>query len=520
MKPRFRELDPGLISRAMQKLKTKPGLLFSDVADFAMLRAMRRALTGALLMLGAGWLHGTASQQAPPPLRAGDIVITGGQLFDGVRDTLVPNTGLVVRQGILLEVGADLAGRDTSAARVVTLAGDQTVLPGFFDLHAHYAIDLFGDGRVDEYTVNPILFLANGVTSTFPGGEVDPEGMLEARRRIERGEQVGPRLHSSGPYFGTARPGWRHADWTPERVRDEVDVWAARGVKGFKAKGIQPAQLEALIAQAHRHGLPVTGHLDSGARNSVNPRDAILMGIDRIEHFMGGDAITADRSAYASLEALDVTRPEVDAIIDLYLRRNVYYDATLTAYGYWYDPKDARVFTPWMDEQSFLTPHARAVANEGLPRRPIDQFQRIYEVKFRELKRFYDAGGGRLITVGTDHPSWGEFLSGFSAHREVQAFVLAGIPPAAALKMATINGARALRMGDELGTIEAGKLADLFVIDGDPLEDIRTTRHLRHVMVRGELHDAQALLDSARGRLGPASPAEDAWWKGNERLGR
>jgi len=456
--------------------------------------------------------------QHVPVLQAGDLVITGGQLFDGVRDTPVPNTGLVIRRGIFLEVGAQLTGRDTSAAELIRLAPDDTVLPGFFDLHAHYAVDLFGEGRVDEYTVNPILFLANGVTSTFPGGEIDPEGMMTARRRIERGEQVGPRLHSSGPYFGTARPGWRHEDWTPERVRQEVDDWAARGVRGFKAKGIQPPQLTALIDQAHRYGLPVTGHLDSGARSSVNPRDAILMGIDRIEHFMGGDALTADRSAYASLEALDVDGPEVDAIIDLYLRRNVYYDVTLTAYGYWYDPKDERVFTPWMDEQSFLTPHAREVANAGLPRRSTEQFRRIYEVKYRELKRFYDAGGGRLVTVGTDHPSWGEFLSGFSAHREVHAFVLAGLSPADALKAATINGARALRMGDELGSIETGKLADLFVVSGNPLEDIRTTRNVRRVMVRGTLYDAAALLDSARGRMGPATAADDDWWKGNLRF--
>jgi imidazolonepropionase-like amidohydrolase len=453
-----------------------------------------------------------------PALHSGDIVLTGGQLFDGVRDTLVPNTGIVVRRGILLEVGATLTGRDLSAATVVTLAPDETVLPGLFDLHAHYAVDLFGEGRVDEFTVNPLIFLANGVTSTFPGGEVDPEGMMAARRRIERGEQIGPRLHSSGPYYGTARPGWRNADWTPERIRRDVDEWAARGARGFKAKGIHRDHLPVLIDQAHRYGLPVTGHLDSGSGSSVNPRDAILMGIDRIEHFMGGDAILATRGAYASLESLDVNRPEVEAIIKLYLARNVYYDATITAYGYWYDPKDARVFNTWIDEQSFLTPHARSVASARLPRRSNAQFQRIYDVKFKELKRFYDAGGARLITLGTDHPSWGEFLSGFASHRELQAFVLAGIKPADALKMATINGARAMRMGDALGSIETGKLADLFIVRGNPLEDIRHTRHVRRVMVRGELHEAQQLLDRAKGRLGPATPEDDAWWKGNLRL--
>jgi imidazolonepropionase-like amidohydrolase len=452
------------------------------------------------------------------PLQPGDIVLTGGQLFDSVRDTLVPNTGIIVRNGVLLEVGATLTGRELGGARVVQLAAGETVLPGFFDLHAHYAIDLFGEERVDEYTVNPIIFLANGITSTFPGGEVDPEGMMAARRRIERGEQAGPRILSSGPYFGTARPGWRNADWTPDRIRAEVDTWAARGARGFKAKGIHRDHLPVLIERAHQHGLTVTAHLDSGSGTSVNPRDAIFMGIDRIEHFMGGDAILSTRNAYASLEALDVTRPEVDSIIKLYLQRNVYYDATVTAYGYWYDPKDMRVFKTWMDEQSFLTPHAREVANARLPRKPLEQFKRIYEVKLKEVKRFYDAGGGRLITIGTDHPSWGEFLSGFGSHREVQALNLAGIPPAAILKMATINGARAMGLGDRLGTLEAGKFADLFVVRGNPLQDITATRNVRLVMARGQLHDAAELLASAKGKMGPATAADDDWWKGRVRF--
>jgi imidazolonepropionase-like amidohydrolase len=477
---------------------------------------MRAALT--LLTVGLLAITTGAQQVPATALRSGDIVLAGGQRFDTAKEAMVPNTGIIVRSGILIEVDAALSGRDLSAAQVIRLADDQFVLPGLFDLHAHYAIDLFGAGRVDEYTVNPIVFLANGVTSTFPAGEVDPEGMYEARRRIERGEQVGARIHSSGPYFGTARPGWNGAAQTPAVVRAEVDTWAARGVRGFKAKGILARQLLALIDQAHRYGLPVTAHLDSGFRNSVNPREAIAMGIDRIEHFLGGDAITDTRPAYSSLEALDVTRPEVDAIIDLYLKHNVSYNATLTAYGYWYDPKDTRVFTPWMDEMSFLTPHARAVAQARLPRRPLAQFRRIYETKFKEVKRFYDRGGGRLITLGTDHPSWGEFLSGFGTHRELQALVLAGIPPAAALKIATINGARALRMSDELGSLEPGKLADLIVIRGNPLTDITNTRRVEQVMVAGVLRQTAALFESVKGKMGPAAEADDAWWKGNTRL--
>lgn len=73
------------------------------------------------------------------------------------------------------------------------------ILPGFFDLHAHYAVDLRGEGRVDETEVYPTLFLANGVTSTFPAREVQPEKMRDLRLRIEAGDQAGPRLFNSGP---------------------------------------------------------------------------------------------------------------------------------------------------------------------------------------------------------------------------------------------------------------------------------------------------------------------------------
>ncbi len=329
--------------------------------------------------------------------------------------------------------------------------------------------------------------------------------MLEARRRIERGQQVGARIHSSGPYFGTARPGWRNAEWTPERIRDEVDVWAAHGVRGFKAKGINRDHLPVLIERAHQYGLPVTAHLDSGAGTSVNPRDAIYMGIDRIEHFLGGDAIVSTRGAYASLEQLDVNRPEVDAVIALYLKRNVFYDATVSAYGYWYDPKDARVFTTWMDEMSFLTPHARAIAKSRLPRKPVEQFRRIYEVKFKELKRFYDAGGERLITLGTDHPSWGEFLSGFSAHREVQA-----------LRPRRHSAGRGAEDGDDQRRARAAPRRRPW---HDRTQQARRSLRRRRQPAAGHHHDAaSAARDGAREAVRRRRPARER--EGQDGTGR
>jgi imidazolonepropionase-like amidohydrolase len=484
-------------------------LIYGGAMKTRWLRAAALLFLTIVLAVGA---------QVRGPLRAGDVVLRGGWMFDSLRGEVRPNTGIVVRDGSFLEVDANLAGRDLSAARVIDLADTQYALPGIFDLHAHYAVDLFGAGRVDEYTVNPVLFLANGVTSTFPAGEVDPEGMMATRKRIDNGEQIGPRIFNSGPYFGSARPGWNDSAMTPDRIRADVRTWAAQGMRGAKAKGIHPEQLQTLIDEAHRHGLTVTGHLDSGYRNSVNPRDAIAMGIDRIEHFMGGDAITGDKAAYSSLEALDSTRPEMAAIFKTYIEQHVFYDATLSAYGYFADRQPAELYQYWVKEMDFLTPYARQVVNERLPRRVNEQFGRILKAKMKEVKAFYDAGGADWITLGTDHPSWGEFWSGFGSHRELHALVLAGIPPAAALKIGTINSARAFNMGTKLGAIDRGRLADLFVIRGNPLQDITNTRNIDLVMKNGTVYNPKDLLESAKGKLGPKSPEDADWWKGNVRF--
>jgi hypothetical protein len=209
--------------------------------------AMTKSATSLLF---AVLLLSAVPPQAPPqvtPAQPGqDIVVRGGWLFTGTSDTRVRNTGIVVSNGKFVEVGANLAGRDLSRARVIDLDDTVTILPGMFDLHAHHNMNLVGGGRVDEYTYNPILFLANGVTSTWPAGEFDPEGMMEARKRIDSGKQIGARIFNSGPYFGAARcqEANSYTDdchaWpkniTPQQIRDEVDYWAERGMRSVKIK--------------------------------------------------------------------------------------------------------------------------------------------------------------------------------------------------------------------------------------------------------------------------------------------
>lgn len=438
-----------------------------------------------------------------------EVVIRGGWLFDGTSDTRVRNSGIVVRNGKFMEVGATLSARDLSGAQVIDLDENATILPGMFDLHAHYNMNLLGEGRVDEATYNPLIFLANGVTSTFPAGEFDPELMIQTREGVDSGEQIGPRIFNSGPYFGAARPDWND-EITLQEIRDGVDYWAARGARGFKAKLLHPEPMRVLIDQAHKHGLTVTSHLHNYEwGNHVNAKDAILMGLDRIEHTV---VHPGDMFAGKSLPGT----PEFDAIVALFIKHRVYFDATMSVYTIFAADPDPGVVVEWVNERKFFTPYVQELVAKR-SRDGSEPYQILYKHKRKALKAFYEAGGGHLITVGSDHPSRGRYLAGFCVHRELLAMVLAGLPPTVVLKAATINGARALGVGDKLGSIETGKFADLYVARGNPLEDIRTARNAQLVMKAGQVYDPQVLLKSAEGRIGPSRPEDRAAW-GRPRL--
>lgn len=461
----------------------------------------RRIFKNIFLLLLAGLLWAPAAAQ--------DLIIRGGQLFTATSEQARPNPGLYIRNGRIMALG-ELP--DDTSVPVLSLEKDDFLMPGLIDLHAHYRVVM--EGMVgDDTAATPLIYLANGVTSTFPAGEVQPEKMHELRMEIDGGRRAGPRILSSGPYFGTAAPDWERG-WGEEEIRRRVDRWAARGVSGFKAKGITAPQLEVLIEQAHRHGLTVTAHLDSGRGSSVNPADAIKMGIDRIEHFLGGACLPDTAGAYASLRKLDAEDPCVGEIIERYKKNGVYFDATLSTYGI-IGRVDHPAFRKWTDESRFLTPWMREKFRETTESSLEALFRDVYHAKKAAVRRYYESGG--LLTMGTDRPvmrSTLPFLGGFAAHRELQALSEAGIPNYAVLRIATRNSARAIGMGDRLGTIEPGKWADLMIVKDNPLEEISRTRSVHTVIKGGRIYDPAALLRRAENRLGPGGPGD--WPRENE----
>lgn len=439
-----------------------------------------------------------------------DLMVLGGSVFETSSGSFVSNRGITVRDGRILSLAAMDDKVHYEAKSILQLEDDQFIIPGLIDCHAHYNVRLLKKRR-EEFVVMPVIYLANGATVTFSCGEFDPVSMRELRLNIESGQQLGPKLVNSGPYFGRARPGWR----TPPdeaTIRKEVDYWKEQGVGGFKAKSIDPESLRVLVDQAHTHGLSVTGHLDSGYRSSVNPRDAIEMGIDRIEHFIGGDAMPDTRSAYSSLPEIEASDPRYQKEVQLFIDKGVFFDATLTAYGYLGIAMGEREeYNHWIDETQFFTDYfqEKYIANLQ-PMKGMDIYQRIYEAKLKTIAAFHNAGG--KITLGTDHVSVGTHLPGFGVHRELDALVRAGIPPADALRIGTINGARALGLEKDHGSIEVGKLADLVIVEGNPLSNIRNTRNVMQVVKQGTVYDPAELFDSVKGKLGPSSAEEEAAW--------
>lgn len=462
------------------------------------IRFAQSSVTRFLACALAGLLCSPLSQHA----LGQDLVLQGGWVFDTPTKSFRVNRGLVIRNGKFT------ADHQSPAVVQIHLTDNHYILPGLVDCHAHYNVRLNGRRRRDETQVQPVVYLANGVTTTFSAGEYDPEAMRECRLAIESGQQLGPRLINSGPYFGSVRPGWSH-ELTAEQVFADVDHWVRMGAGAFKAKGIRAPQLEALIQRAHFHGKSVTAHLESGYRDSVNPMEAITLGIDRIEHFLGGNTLDRERSAYSTLGGVSVDTPEFREIVSHFLKNEVFFDATLTAYGYFGLREEG--YDYWVDESRYFTPWVQSrVAELRKQERKPSRYDAIYWNKRKTVKAFFDAGG--QITMGTDHVSEGEFLPGFSAHRELDALVRSGIPAADAIIIGTLNGAKALGLGDQIGSIEAGKQADFLVVEGNPLKDIKNTRNVVHVGRDGMIYRSAKLLQVVEGKLGPADPTQAKSW--------
>ena len=437
------------------------------------------------------------------------VVVTGGWLFDGLTDERRENPGLLLQDGRIVAIGIDI--NDHGGAEHFELGENETILPGFIDLHAHYNYDLTDEGRAEEVEYTGLVYLANGVTATWSAGEFFPDRVIKQRDLIDARESHGPRLLTSGPVFGGFRCeyavstadddciGWPN-DITEDEIRAEIDKWAATGIASVKIKQASPGEFAIIVDQAHKHGLTTAAHLSNyEVEYDVTLRDAIMMGLDRVEHQLtlgsGGE-----KSA------------ELPIVIDMMIKHQVYYDPNLQMYGGINLRNEIGPEMTWTDEAKYFTPYAQDLLDQRGPPSP-ESDNAEFSQRVLELKTFIEAGGANLVVIGTDEPVYTTLLPGFAYHRELLAMEYFDIENATILKAATINGARAMGLDDRIGSIEVGKLADMVIARGDPTDDIRAARDIRLVIKGGEVYDPAAILESVEGKIGPEGPNDHAYWR-------
>ncbi len=434
------------------------------------------------------------------------VVLKNVRVIDGTGAPAREGQAIVVRDSTIHWVGETDALAVPAQAEVLELAG-HTVLPGFVMLHEHLFYPV-GDAHYNELVVSfPRLYLAGGATTIRTGGSMSPYADLNLARAIEAGRAAGPDIHVTGPYLnGPGLPilGVKTLSG-PEDARELVEYWAEEGVTSFKAyMHISRAELAAAIEAAHARGLKVTGHLCS-----VTYREAADLGIDDLEHgfFAATDFVEDKREdecppssqRTASLLELDRNGPEARSLIDHLVERDVAVTSTLTVFETFVPGRPAasdEALDAMLPEvrDAYLRQHARVAERSDSPWPEL--FRKGMELEYA----FAKAGG--LLVVGTDPTGYGGVVAGFSNVHAVELLVEAGFTVPEAISIATLNGARYLEIDDRVGSIAAGKRADLVVVEGDPSTSISQIGNIEIVFKNGVGYDPERLIESVRGLVG------------------
>ena len=430
------------------------------------------------------------------------VALTGAQVVDGTGRPAARGQTILIRDGRIAAAAPDAEVEVPAGARVLALDG-HTVVPGFVGLHDHTFYMTRGR-RVQLNVSAPRLYLASGVTTIRTTGAFSPYSELNLKRSIAEGRAVGPRMYVTGPYLSGAgaMPQMFQAG-TPEDARRVVAYWADEGVDWFKAyTRIGDEELAAAIDEAHRRGIKVTGHLCS-----VSFREAVALGIDNVEHgfFTNSDYVPGKQPGVCppgvqrSLLEVDLDGEEVAATIREMVDAGVAMTSTLPVYELAVPnrpPLEQRVLdmlAPGARDE-YLQSRADVAARDDAPMAALFPKAQAFE------RMFVEAGG--LLAAGVDPTGMGGALPGYGDQRNYELLLESGFAPEQVIRIMSLNGARVLGEDDRFGSIEPGKLADLVVIDGDPVRRESEIRNVTLVFKEGVGYDAPALAESVRGLVG------------------
>ncbi len=440
------------------------------------------------------------------------IALTNVRIIDGTGSAPLEDQTIVISEGKIGVMGPTAATTFPADAKVLDLKG-YTVMPGLVGMHNHLFFPQGGSPPIysDMAISFPRLYLAMGVTTIRTTGSVAPYTDLEAKRLIDAGRMIGPKMHITAPYLegeGAFTPVMRELTGVDD-ARRMVNFWADQGATSFKAyMNISRAELRAVVEEAHKRKLKVTGHLCS-----IGYKEAAEIGIDNLEHgLLANSEFAADKKpdqcpagAPASLLTLDINGPAVQETIRTLVDKKVAITSTLPVFeasapiaqsgiGSAAALLNPRMLNTMSNDARvrYLSSRARIPANS-----PVVSLIR----KSMDFERAFVKAGGLLMT-GLDPTGNGGIVAGFGDLRGVELLVEAGFTAVEAIRIATLNGAIFLGEDSRIGSVRSGKQADLMIVKGNPAANIRDINNVEIVFKDGVGFDTEKLVQSVQGLVG------------------
>ena len=445
------------------------------------------ALLVALLPFGA---TATAAQEGT----GHPLAFTHVTVIDVTGGPPLADMTVLVEDKHIVQLGKSIEVRPPQNAQVVEARG-KYLIPGLWDMHVHTA---FGDWLPANERVTLPLFVANGVTGVRDMGG-DLQVLERWRAQIEAGRLLGPRMIIAGPMldgpiprFPSSAPVGSAADG--RRIVDELH---AQGVDFIKIQSLIPRDgYFAAAEEAKKLGIVFVGHVPDAVRAS----EASNAGQRSIEHFTGifegcstieDQLIKGPKSLGRNVSTYDPTRAK--QIVALMARNQTWQVPTLVwERGQWliddidlsHDPLIKYAPKAWKDQ---TWPMFTKSILEEMDTDPLPVRRHFVQMELDMTLAMFRAGVPFM--AGTDTAAGVHVFPGFSLHDELGLFVRAGLTPMQALQTATLNPAKFMGREAELGTVQKGKVADLVLLDANPLDDIANTRRIRAVVLAGRYFD-------------------------------
>jgi imidazolonepropionase-like amidohydrolase len=429
------------------------------------------------------------------------------RLIDGNGTPALVDQTIVIRDGKIAVVAPSAQAKVPSDAKRIDLSG-YTAFPGIVGMHDHMYYPS-PSGNVPLYPEHassfPLLYLAGGVTTVRTTGSVETYTDLEVKKLIDSGKMLGPKMHITGPYLegtGAFTP-QMHEIKDAEDARTTVEFWAAQGVTSFKGyMHLTRAELKAAIDAAHARKLKVTAHLCA-----VTFREAADLGIDDLEHglpvdsgFIAGkkpDVCPSSADVRNSIAAL--TSQQIRDEARYLVQRKLALTSTLPVFEMFVPGRKVPLRKEVLDamaaqaQTAFLARRTDIINSDS-------NWNAVFQKELEFEREFAKAGG--LLLAGLDPTGIGGVIAGYGDQREIELLVEADFTPVEAIKIATRNGAEFLGELDRIGTIAAGKQADIVLVKGDPSTKISDVENVETVFKDGIGYDSIALQQSVKGSVG------------------